>query len=177
MNPGRLVVAVIACAVGVAGCGSPRRATAPSTSTSAAAPVGPATPPVSTATLSIAPTSSPVGTSFALHLSGAKPAEQVTFKIDFPNGKSFTGQPHTAGADGGIVANYVSTSGNPTGIYRVTATGNRGTAANAQFTVTAATSGGATPTTQARPSGASTTTTRATAPTTTTLRTTTTVHH
>ena len=50
-----------------------------------------------------------------------------------------TGGPHTASTDGGVTATYQSALSDPTGVYNVTATGNRGTVVRATFVITPAT--------------------------------------
>jgi LysM repeat protein len=105
-------------------------------------------PPASAAKLTVAPAGSPVGGVFTLNLTGAKPAEMITFEIDSPDGRKFTGQPHTASATGTVTATYLTTEQNVPGAYSVIATGSQGTSARASFRVDAS---GSTTTTSTQP--------------------------
>jgi len=77
-----------------------------------------------------------LGTSFQLLGSKFQPGEKVAFAIDLPDGKTFKGQPHTATADGSVSAAYNTAAANPTGTYKLKATGDRGTKAIGTFMVT-----------------------------------------
>jgi LysM repeat protein len=112
-------------------------------------PVPPSTtaPPATTATtaagaagLTVAPPDAPVGAVFTLNLTGAKPSEAITFEIDSPDGRKFTGAPHTASAQGTVTATYLTTEQNLPGAYNVIATGGQGTSARASFRVDPTTS-------------------------------------
>jgi LysM repeat protein len=98
------------------------------TTTTAAVPAGPAA-------LAIAPSHALVGNIFNFKLTGAKPAEAVTFEIDSPDGRKSTGQPHTASAQGTVLASYLTTQDNGPGVYVVIATGAMGTSAKSSFRV------------------------------------------
>ena len=89
------------------------------------------------AKLVVTPGSGAVGTVFQLQLSGALPAETVTFEIDGPAGRKFTGSPHTPTPQGKVDTVYVTTAGDVAGDYTVIATGTLHTSARATFTVTA----------------------------------------
>jgi LysM repeat protein len=91
-------------------------------------------PPAPPIQLTITPANGLGGTSFAFKLIGAKPAEAVTFEIDYPGGK-FTGPPHTASNEGDVSAMYVSSVGAAPGNYDVIALGSQGTMARASFKV------------------------------------------
>jgi LysM repeat protein len=91
----------------------------------------PPAPPVS---LTVTPPHGLGGTSFAFKVVGAKPAEQVTFQIDYPGGK-FTGPPHVASNEGDVAATYVPSLGAAPGTYQVTALGNQGTTIKATFQI------------------------------------------
>ncbi len=79
-------------------------------------------------------TSSPAqsGTVLDITLTGAQPAEAVTFEIDTPSG-TYTGPAHPASAEGVVTATYES-NGAP-GTYTVIATGTDGTAARQSFVI------------------------------------------
>jgi LysM repeat protein len=91
----------------------------------------PPAPPVS---LTVTPPSGVGGTSFTFTVVGAKPAEQVTFQIDYPGGK-FTGPPHVASNEGGVSATYVPSPGAAPGTYQVTALGSQGTSIKGSFQI------------------------------------------
>lgn len=95
-------------------------------------------PPPPPLSLSVAPPSGSGGTGFGVKLEGAQPAEIIRFEIDAPSGKKFSGPPHTASPDGEVNATYQTNPEDPVGNYTVIATGDRGTSATAQFTVTRA---------------------------------------
>jgi LysM repeat protein len=111
--------------------------TAPSaTSTPLVAPATTAVVvPAGPASLVVAPAHAGVGNVFDIKLTGAKPSESVTFEIDSPDGRKFTGQPHTAAADGSVTASYLSTQSNGVGLYTIIATGSRGAAARSTFRI------------------------------------------
>ena len=93
-------------------------------------------PPPPPLSLSVTPPSGPGGTGFEVKLQGAQPAEIVRFEIDAPSGKKFSGPPHTASPAGDVNATYQTNSEDPAGNYTVIATGDQGTSAITQFTVT-----------------------------------------
>jgi hypothetical protein len=140
---------VLGGACGGGGSKAPTTTTAPPSTTTTVPP----------ATLAITPGSGPVGTTFAFALARATPGESVVFEIDYPNGRKFTGPGHTAAPDGSVSASFIVTKGNPNGTYTVYGTGNKGTKAQATFTVgspTATTAPAPTATT-AKPAATSTT--------------------
>jgi LysM repeat protein len=96
----------------------------------------PAVPPV---VLKIAPAEAQAGTAFVLSLTGAQPSENVTFKVMFPDGTSFTGASHAAGTDGTVTATYNSSSNDIAGTYTVVAHGDQNTTAQATFVLDAST--------------------------------------
>jgi LysM repeat protein len=107
-------------------------------------PVPPSTaPPTTTATtaaagvskLTVAPADAQVGGVFTLNLSGAKPSEMIAFEIDSPDGRKFSGPPHTATAGGTVTATYLTTEQDPPGSYNVIATGSQGTSARGSFRI------------------------------------------
>ena len=91
-------------------------------------------PPIPPAEVTVMPNAAPSGQAFMFVLTGAKAGETVTFEINAPSGDKFTGQPHTASQDGVATARYDS-SGDDPGVYRVVATGDRGTSAQAPYLV------------------------------------------
>jgi hypothetical protein len=111
----------------------------PPTTSSPAAPAGVTTTPASVASgpaaLVIMPAHALVGNIFNLKLTGAKPAEAVTFEIDSPDGRKSTGQPHTASAQGTVLASYLTTQQNGPGLYVVIATGTLGTSVKSSFRI------------------------------------------
>ena len=115
-----LAAALVAAAVASCGGGGGKSTRSTATTTSSALPR-----PV--ANILVRPSSGAVGTSFTLIGTGFKPGETVTFEIDFPDGKKFSGQPHKATPDGALQTPYKATPGNPAGTYTVRATGDRGT--------------------------------------------------
>ena len=90
----------------------------------------------------ITPAAAPLGAVFNLNLTGAKPAETVTFEIDGPGDSKFTGPPHTPTPDGKVSTVYVTTEGDPPGTYTVVVTGNLGSSARGTFQITPATASG-----------------------------------
>ncbi len=95
-------------------------------------------PPAPPRKLIVSPRTGQPGQAFQLTLTGAVPSETIKFEIDSAKGK-YTGGPHTASADGAVIAMYQSAFNDPTGVYNVTATGNRGTLVRATFVIAAAT--------------------------------------
>jgi LysM repeat protein len=93
-------------------------------------------PPPPPRALAVTPPSGPRGTGFQVKLEGAQPAEIVRFEIDAPSGKKFSGPPHTASPAGEVNATYQTNPADPAGTYTVIATGDQGTSATVQFTVT-----------------------------------------
>ncbi|HXY94298.1 MAG TPA: LysM peptidoglycan-binding domain-containing protein [Acidimicrobiia bacterium] len=91
-------------------------------------------PPVPPVQLVLAPADATDGQSVDLQLTGAKPSEMVTFRVDSPNG-TFTGPPHTASTDGKVTATYTVDVGDPPGTYTVIADGSQGTTARADLRV------------------------------------------
>jgi LysM repeat protein len=71
------------------------------------------------------------GAAVKLTLVGAEPSELVTFVITLPDGSTYTGSPHAASAYGVVVTTY--TAELATGVYTVTAAGERGTNAETAF--------------------------------------------
>jgi LysM repeat protein len=96
----------------------------------------PVVPPV---VLKITPPEAQAGTAFQFLLTGAVASENVTFKIMFPDGTSFTGSSHAAGTDGTVSATYNSSSNDIAGTYTVVAHGDQNTAAQATFVLDAST--------------------------------------
>ena len=94
----------------------------------------PPRPPLS---LVVVPARGHVGDGFDLRLHGAAPGETIVYAIQSPKG-IFTGQPHTASDGGTVSATYQTSFGDRPGVYKVTATGNRGTVMRADFRVFAA---------------------------------------
>jgi LysM repeat protein len=92
--------------------------------------------PFSGLTLVVTPPQGRPGRAFQLALRGATPGETITFAIDSPAGR-YTGGPHTAAPNGTVTATYEPASGDPTGLYRVTATGTLGTTIQAMFRLVA----------------------------------------
>ena len=95
-------------------------------------------PPAPPRKLIVSPHTGQPGQAFQLTLTGAVPSETIKFEIDSPKSK-YTGGPHTASTDGAVRATYQSAFSDPTGVYNVTATGNRGTIVRATFVITPAT--------------------------------------
>jgi len=96
----------------------------------------PPTPsPTPAASLTITPQTGPAFGTFAFDLSGLQPGEIVRFTIKLPTGKDYVGPPHTAASDGTVTAKY---STGTAGDYTVTANGDKGSMAQAMFTVTPA---------------------------------------
>jgi LysM repeat protein len=94
-------------------------------------------PPAPPVTLMVSPPRGAPGQAFHFTVSGVQPTETITFEIDSAAGR-YRGGPHIA-ANGSVTATYQTASGDPTGLYGVTATGNMGTTVRASFTVVAAT--------------------------------------
>lgn len=133
----------------------------------------PPPPPTTTTTVpqptvTVTPPTGQSGTKLTLAVSNFATGDTVTFVIDMPGGRKFTGQPHTVAADGTVSTTFLLTSQNPPGDYVVHASATKGQTADGHFTVTAAGAAGATPTTAA--GGAGTPTTARPATTTTVKR-------
>jgi spore germination protein YaaH len=94
-------------------------------------------PPIPPVVFLVTPDTGPQGQAFQLDLTGAKPAERITFEVDSPAGK-YVGGAHTASEDGAVTAKYQTSPVDATGTYNVTATGDMGTLAKATFDVVAA---------------------------------------
>jgi LysM repeat protein len=93
-------------------------------------------PPPPPVQLAVSPTEGQPGATIQLKLTGARSAETITFEVDNPGGKKFTGPPHTPAADGSVTTNYQTTPQDPAGTYQVMATGSAGTNAHASFQLT-----------------------------------------
>jgi LysM repeat protein len=91
-------------------------------------------PPASPVMLAVTPIEGTPGQSFDFTLTGAIPAETITFTITSPAGH-FQGGPHTAGNDGTVKATYNTSAGAHPGTYTVTATGDHGTHTTQTFRV------------------------------------------
>jgi hypothetical protein len=159
----RLAIVLAATAAVTASCGGGKgspKIENEAGSTTTAQTVAPSTAPPSSATLEVKPSSVADGAVVSLTAKGLGSGEVVKFEIDMPGGKTFTGGPHTAGADGTVTANYrTAAATNPAGSYTVKVTGDKGASATAGFTITA----GTTATTAKRStSGGSTTTAKST---------------
>ena len=94
-------------------------------------------PPAPPLTLVVTPVRGAAGEVFQLKLTGAKPSETIRFEIDSSAGK-YMGGPHTASADGAVIATYQTAFGDATGIHNVIATGDMDTTVRASFRVVAA---------------------------------------
>jgi LysM repeat protein len=70
---------------------------------------------------------------FDLTLVGAAPSELVTFVITLPDGSTYTGSPHVASGYGVVTTTYSGVIG--AGTYTVTADGEQGTTAQANFSL------------------------------------------
>ncbi len=90
-------------------------------------------PPPAPVQLAVSPADGQPGATIQLKLTGAKSSETITFQVDGPGGKKFTGPPHTPAADGSVTAKYQTTPQDPPGTYQVGATGSGGTTAQAAF--------------------------------------------
>lgn len=93
-------------------------------------------PPPPPVQLAVLPADGQPGATILLKLTGAKSTETITFEVDAPSGKKFTGPPHTPAADGSVTANYQTTPQDPPGTYQVGAKGSAGTTAQAAFRLT-----------------------------------------
>jgi LysM repeat protein len=100
-------------------------------------------PPVPPVVFVVAPDTGAQGQEFQFDLTGANPAEKVTFEVASPTSK-YVGGAHTASEDGAVTAKYQTSPLDATGIYTVTATGDMGTLAKASFSVVAAPTTGST---------------------------------
>ena len=88
--------------------------------------------------LVVRPATGAPGDSFRFELTGALPAENVTFVVHSPSG-TYTGPPHPASEKGDVSATYITASTDPVGILVVTARGDQGSSAQAAFAVAAPT--------------------------------------
>jgi hypothetical protein len=93
--------------------------------------------PTRKGTISAAPPTGTVGTTFVLTAGGLKPGEPMTFEIDPPKGNRFIGPSHTAAPDGTVTSNYKPQPGNVPGPYRIKVAGSQGTRAEGQLTLVA----------------------------------------
>ena len=75
-------------------------------------------PPPPPRTLTVTPAKGQAGDGFELKLTGAQPGEVVRFEIRSPK-STFTGDAHTATADGVVTATYQSGFDSPAGTYTV----------------------------------------------------------
>jgi LysM repeat protein len=91
-------------------------------------------PPEPPVTIVITPTSGVQGKEFGIALTGAKPAEKITFTVAYPGG-TYSGRPHTAADDGAVTTVYATEPFDPVGTYSVTASGDMGSTATANFVV------------------------------------------
>jgi hypothetical protein len=66
-----------------------------------------------------------------LTLIGAQPSELITFQIDFPDGRTFTGSPHAASPYGVVATTYSGAIGS--GTYTIVAAGEQGSSAHESF--------------------------------------------
>jgi LysM repeat protein len=96
-----------------------------------------AIPPAPPVRFVITPSHAGLFAVFNLNLTGAKPAETVLFEIVSPDDRKFIGPPHTATPDGSVSTTYLTTPGDPPGVYKVLAAGNLGTLARADFRIDA----------------------------------------
>lgn len=92
-------------------------------------------PPAPPPQIAITPQAGPPGERFTFLLNGAKAGEAITFSIDMPGGRKFTGSPHTASQEGNVSTTFQSDGTNDPGTYNVVATGDRGTQLGASFRV------------------------------------------
>jgi hypothetical protein len=86
-------------------------------------------------TLTVAPPSGSVGTSFSLTAGGFRPGEPMTFEIDIPGRAKFVGPSHTAAPDGTVSSTYKPQTGDPPGTYQLKAVGSQGTRAQATLLI------------------------------------------
>jgi len=114
---------------------TPPTTVAPATSIAPAAATTSTAIPAGPAALDITPAHATVGNVFNFKVTGAKPAEAVTFEIDSPDGRKSTGQPHIASAQGEVLASYLTTQDNGPGVYVVIATGTLGTSVRSSFAI------------------------------------------
>jgi hypothetical protein len=141
-----LAVVVSLAAVLTAACGSGGG----SGTTTTVAPASTTTMPKPIASIEVKPTQGQIGTSFVLIGTGFKPGETVTFDIAFPDNRPpFKGQPHKTTPDGAVQTTYRATAGNPSGTYKVEATGDMGTNGEGSFVLGAAAGAGTTTATSA----------------------------
>jgi LysM repeat protein len=93
-------------------------------------------PPAPRRKLAVMPGQGSPGQAFQFTLTGAVPAERISFTIESPAGK-YTGGPHAASPEGTVTATYNTGLDAPTGSYTVTGTGNLGTTIRAGFLIVA----------------------------------------
>jgi LysM repeat protein len=101
-------------------------------------------PPPPPPKLTITPDVGLAGETFTLTATGAAAGEAVTFTINAPRGRPFTGPPHTASDDGAVTTEYDSEGDGP-GTYIVDATGDRGYAVRARYRLQLTEPGGRSP--------------------------------
>lgn len=94
-------------------------------------------PPAPPVKLVVTPSRGEPGQAFQFKLSGVQPTETIIFEIDSAAGR-YRGGPHTS-ASGTVTATYQTASGDPAGLYGVTANGNMGTTVRSSFRVVAST--------------------------------------
>lgn len=131
-----LVAVVLIALAACGGSGSKKKAAPPPPTTTTTTAPQP--------TVTVTPNAASPGTKLTLAVSNFAAGDNVTFEIDMPGGRKFTGQPHTIAADGTSTASFLITAQNPAGDYLVRATATKGQVAEGHFAVTAA--GGATTT-------------------------------
>jgi hypothetical protein len=124
--------AAIVCLAAVAGCGS----SSPKTTSTTQAPTSSTASTATAATVTVTPPQGPTGTAFKVAAAGFKPGESLRFEFSSAQGKPYTGPPHKVAADGTVSATYNPASGQQPGVWTVKATGDQGTTAQGQFTVT-----------------------------------------
>jgi hypothetical protein len=98
-------------------------------------------PPVTSTTVPgptvvVTPPSAAQGTKFTLAVTNFPAGDMVTFVIDIPGGRKFTGQAHTVAPDGTVTTTFQTGTTNPAGDYLVHANGAKGASATAPFSVT-----------------------------------------
>jgi lipoprotein NlpD len=93
-------------------------------------------PPAPPLKLTVMPGQGSPGQAFQFRLTGAVPAERISFTIESSAGK-YTGGPHTASPEGTVNATYNTGFDAPTGSYTVTAAGNLGTTIRDGFLIVA----------------------------------------
>lgn len=96
-------------------------------------------PPVIPKQVVVRPATVSPGDTINLKLTGAEATEGITFKIQRPNGTTFTGRSHLADDDGTVKTTYTLGVTDPPGTYTVTASGDQGTSVQTTFEVVATT--------------------------------------